>query len=64
MQDPTEICRLTPADVSRARELIALFGEAFEDAETYAAEPPAIALYEKLGVREEVLHFDIPVGRG
>ena len=22
---------------------------------------PAIALYEKLGVREEVLHFDIPV---
>lgn len=23
---------------------------------------PAIALYEKLGVREEVLHFDIPVG--
>ena len=27
-------------------------------------DPPAIALYEKLGVREEVLHFDIPVGRG
>ena len=25
---------------------------------------PAIRLYEKLGVREEVLHFDIPVGRG
>jgi aminoglycoside 3-N-acetyltransferase I len=24
---------------------------------------PAIALYEKLGVREEVLHFDIPVGK-
>src|SRR5262245_35118750 len=24
---------------------------------------PAIALYEKLGVREEVLHFDIGVGR-
>jgi aminoglycoside 3-N-acetyltransferase I len=22
---------------------------------------PAIALYEKLGTREEVLHFDIPV---
>jgi len=22
---------------------------------------PAIALYAKLGVREEVLHFDIPV---
>lgn len=24
-------------------------------------DPPAVALYEKLGVREEVLHFDIPV---
>ena len=24
---------------------------------------PAIALYEKLGVREEVLHFDITVSR-
>ena len=23
-------------------------------------DPPAIALYDKLGVREEVLHFDIP----
>ena len=23
-------------------------------------DPPAIALYEKLGAREEVLHFDIP----
>src|SRR5262249_17866568 len=25
------------------------------------ADPPAIALYTKLGVREDVLHFDIPV---
>ncbi|CAN7473614.1 AAC(3)-I family aminoglycoside N-acetyltransferase [Phenylobacterium sp. LjRoot219] len=24
---------------------------------------PAIALYQKLGVREAVLHFDLPVGR-
>ncbi len=24
------------------------------------ADPPAIALYTKLGVREEVLHFDLP----
>ena len=154
MQDSTEICRLTSADIARARDMNALFGKAFEDAETYAADPPgddyladllakehvialvaladakvvgglvayeldkferarrevyiydlavsethrrrgiataliqhlrdiaaergawvvyvqadyvdppAIALYEKLGVREEVLHFDIPVGRG
>jgi aminoglycoside 3-N-acetyltransferase I len=28
------------------------------------ADPPAVALYEKLGVREEVLHFDLPVGEG
>ncbi|MEM9006448.1 MAG: AAC(3)-I family aminoglycoside 3-N-acetyltransferase, partial [Cyanobacteria bacterium P01_F01_bin.86] len=26
-------------------------------------DPPAIALYEKLGVREAVLHFDIAVSR-
>ena len=26
-------------------------------------DPPAIALYESLGTREEVLHFDIPVTR-
>jgi aminoglycoside 3-N-acetyltransferase I len=25
------------------------------------ADPPAIALYTKLGVREDVLHFDIPI---
>jgi aminoglycoside 3-N-acetyltransferase I len=25
-------------------------------------DPPAIRLYESLGTREEVLHFDIPVG--
>jgi len=25
---------------------------------------PALALYDKLGTREEVLHFDIPVSRG
>jgi len=24
------------------------------------ADPPAVALYEKLGTREEVLHFDLP----
>ena len=26
-------------------------------------DPPAIAVYSKLGVREDVLHFDIPVDR-
>lgn len=27
-------------------------------------DPPAIALYTKLGTREDVLHFDIPVDSG
>jgi aminoglycoside 3-N-acetyltransferase I len=153
MRDPITIRRLTPADIPLMRALNAVFGAAFEDPETYGAEPPeeawlagllakdhvialaalgggavvgglvayelekferarretyiydlavaeahrrrgvatalirrlqaiaadrgawvifvqadygddpAIALYEKLGVREEVLHFDIPPGR-
>jgi aminoglycoside 3-N-acetyltransferase I len=28
------------------------------------ADPPAIALYTKLGVREDVMHFDIDIFRG
>jgi aminoglycoside 3-N-acetyltransferase I len=55
MQEPAEICRLTPADVSRARELNALFGEAFEDAETYGAEPPADGYLAGLLAREHVI---------
>lgn len=33
--------------------LLSVFGDA-----------PAIALYTKLGTREDVLHFDIPASRG
>lgn len=33
----------------------------FVQADTEVDDAPAIALYTKLGVREEVLHFDIPV---
>jgi aminoglycoside 3-N-acetyltransferase I len=33
----------------------------YVQADTGEEDQPAIALYEKLGVREEVLHFDIPV---
>lgn len=36
----------------------------FVQADTAIEDEPAIALYTKLGVREDVLHFDIPVGRG
>jgi len=53
MPTPVEIRRLAAADVAMMRALNALFGE---------ADDPAIALYERLGEREEVLHFDIPVG--
>jgi aminoglycoside 3-N-acetyltransferase I len=33
----------------------------FVQADTGAEDEPAIALYTKLGTREDVLHFDIPV---
>ena len=35
----------------------------FVQADTDVEDQPAIALYAKLGTREEVLHFDIPVDR-
>ena len=35
----------------------------FVQADTQAEDEPAIALYSRLGVREDVLHFDIPVTR-
>lgn len=34
----------------------------FVQADTAIEDEPAIALYTKLGSREDVLHFDIPVG--
>jgi aminoglycoside 3-N-acetyltransferase I len=36
----------------------------FVQADTGVEDEPAIALYTKLGTREEVLHFDIPVPGG
>lgn len=33
----------------------------FVQADTAEEDKPAIALYSKLGIREDVLHFDIPV---
>jgi aminoglycoside 3-N-acetyltransferase I len=35
----------------------------FVQADTQPEDEPAIALYTKLGIREDVLHFDIPVTR-
>jgi aminoglycoside 3-N-acetyltransferase I len=48
MPEPFEICRLTPADVPRLRELNALFGEAFDDPLSYGAAPPDAAWLEAL----------------
>jgi aminoglycoside 3-N-acetyltransferase I len=91
--------RLTSADLPLMHGLLATFGDAFEDPDTYGGhrpdaaylqklltalirelqqiarargayvifvqadhgDDPAIALYTKLGAREDVLHFDIPV---
>jgi aminoglycoside 3-N-acetyltransferase I len=36
----------------------------FVQADTGIEDEPAIALYAKLGTREEVVHFDIPVASG
>ena len=36
----------------------------FVQADTGVEDEPAIALYTKLGIREDVLHFDIPVKHG
>lgn len=46
--------------ISAARGAYVLFVQA----DTGAADAPAVALYSKLGVREDVLHFDISVGDG
>lgn len=46
-------------DIAAARAAWVIFVQA----DTQPEDEPAIALYSKLGVREEVLHFDIPVTR-
>lgn len=48
MTDGIEVERLGPGDVARMRALNALFGAAFEDAETYGAQPPDDAWLEDL----------------
>ncbi len=49
---PFAIKRLGPGDAEHARSMNALFGNVFDD-------DPAIALYTKLGSREDVMHFDL-----
>ncbi|HEX7053379.1 MAG TPA: hypothetical protein VF211_05520 [Burkholderiales bacterium] len=47
-----EVTKLGPADVARMRAM---------PAQADLGDAPAIALYGKLGRREDVPHFDIPV---
>jgi aminoglycoside 3-N-acetyltransferase I len=52
---PIEVRRLGPAEVPRLRELNALFGEAFDDPNTYGAQPPSDAYLEDLLGRDHVV---------
>ncbi|MET0983244.1 MAG: AAC(3)-I family aminoglycoside N-acetyltransferase [Telluria sp.] len=54
---------IATALISSLQEIAAARGAwvIFVQADTQPEDAPAIALYSKLGVREDVLHFDIPV---
>jgi aminoglycoside 3-N-acetyltransferase I len=47
--------RLTPADAPLMRQLNAMFGEAFEDPDSYAAAPPSQAYLESLLAKEHIV---------
>jgi aminoglycoside 3-N-acetyltransferase I len=53
---------IATALIERLREIAAQRGAWVIYVQADYGDDPAIALYEKLGMREEVLHFDIPVG--
>jgi aminoglycoside 3-N-acetyltransferase I len=55
---------IATALVRALQELAATRGAHVVFVQADAGDAPAIALYSKLGTREEVLHFDVPVGGG
>lgn len=56
MQPPLRIHRLTAvSDIAHLRALNAVFGRAFDDAQTYGAEPPDNAYLARLLVRDHVI---------
>ena len=55
MPDLLEIRRLGPADIRSFRDLNALFGQAFEDPETYGGEPPSDQYLGQLLAKAEVI---------
>ena len=52
---PVTLRRLAPADLPLLRELNAVFGDAFGEPETYAAQPPSDAYLEDLLAKEHVV---------
>ncbi len=62
MDEPFEISRLRSADVALMRELNHLFGQAFGEPETYAAEPPSAAYLEDLLAKDHVIALVAAVG--
>lgn len=55
---------IATALIGRLREIAAARGAWVVYVQADYGDDPAIALYEKIGVREAVLHFDIPVDPG
>lgn len=54
---------IATALIERLREIATERGAWVVYVQADHGDDPAIALYDKLGVREDVLHFDIPVDR-
>jgi aminoglycoside 3-N-acetyltransferase I len=49
-----QIKRLTPADLALVQDLNTLFGEAFEDPETYCGRPPTNEYLQRLLAKEHI----------
>jgi aminoglycoside 3-N-acetyltransferase I len=62
MQPLFVLQQLTPADVGMMRALNSLFGEAFDDVETYGAEPPTDSYLESLLAKEHVIVLTARIG--
>lgn len=63
MHEPVEICRLTPSETPRLRELNTLFGEAFGDPETYGGAPPSETYLRDLLGKDHVIAL-VPLADG
>jgi aminoglycoside 3-N-acetyltransferase I len=64
MDTPVRICRLGSSDVALLRDLNAVFGEAFGDAEGYAETPPSDAYLSELLTKEHIVVLAALVAEG